>query len=357
MATQSVSLQPGESKVVSFEAIPTVAKTYQVLVNGLTGSFRAVSPVVPIYSVVLGVSNTTPKVGEAISWWVDITNIGTVSGEPRIEWYIDGVTPGHSHIPPLAPGASRRVYGVNVSFSTSGTHTLGVKVGSGDGEIVDGVIAEINIEVIGVTPPPSNYLLMTKSELYSYLINGSVARDWWGILDSDRRSLARKIIEWWSYPIRAYVCDKGGSGCLIPPSNDPYTNPSGSQMSCECYCEASLRFLRLGSKEGCPTNRYYWEQLEDKWKCVCPDYDFKLPIVIVGVSKGTFGHWICGIQVGTDQMVFGSWIFFNLDEIVAPGNPRQMPSGSAIRLYDVIGIDSWGMVELTTGAGFVTFTV
>ena len=41
MAEKSVTLQPGESKVISFEAIPHEAKTYQVLVNGLTGSFRA----------------------------------------------------------------------------------------------------------------------------------------------------------------------------------------------------------------------------------------------------------------------------------------------------------------------------
>ncbi|GAI69592.1 unnamed protein product, partial [marine sediment metagenome] len=38
MTEQSVALQPGESKVVSFEATPTVAKVYQVSVDGLTGS-------------------------------------------------------------------------------------------------------------------------------------------------------------------------------------------------------------------------------------------------------------------------------------------------------------------------------
>ena len=38
---QTVTLEPGESKTVSFEAIPYEAKTYQVSVNGLTGSFRA----------------------------------------------------------------------------------------------------------------------------------------------------------------------------------------------------------------------------------------------------------------------------------------------------------------------------
>ena len=43
MAEQSVTLQPGESTPVAFEAIPSEAKTYQVSVDGLTGSFRAVA--------------------------------------------------------------------------------------------------------------------------------------------------------------------------------------------------------------------------------------------------------------------------------------------------------------------------
>lgn len=41
MAEQIVELTPGESRVVSFEAVPKIAKTYRVSVNGLTGSFVA----------------------------------------------------------------------------------------------------------------------------------------------------------------------------------------------------------------------------------------------------------------------------------------------------------------------------
>lgn len=43
MAQQTVTLQPGESKQVSFEAIPHEAKTYNVKVNGLTGSFVVIA--------------------------------------------------------------------------------------------------------------------------------------------------------------------------------------------------------------------------------------------------------------------------------------------------------------------------
>ncbi|GAH68197.1 unnamed protein product, partial [marine sediment metagenome] len=41
MAEKSVPLQPGESKTVSFAVTPTVAKTYSVSVDGLTGTFMS----------------------------------------------------------------------------------------------------------------------------------------------------------------------------------------------------------------------------------------------------------------------------------------------------------------------------
>lgn len=47
MAEQVVDLAPGESKLLSFEAVPHEAKTYQVQVDGLSGSFRAIAPPEP----------------------------------------------------------------------------------------------------------------------------------------------------------------------------------------------------------------------------------------------------------------------------------------------------------------------
>lgn len=44
MAEQSVTLQPGESKAVSFEVVPHEARAYQVSVDGLSGSFTALAP-------------------------------------------------------------------------------------------------------------------------------------------------------------------------------------------------------------------------------------------------------------------------------------------------------------------------
>lgn len=41
MAEETVTLQPGESKQISFEVTPDEARTYQVSVDGLSGSFDA----------------------------------------------------------------------------------------------------------------------------------------------------------------------------------------------------------------------------------------------------------------------------------------------------------------------------
>lgn len=53
MAEQAITLEPGESKVVSFEVTPSTAKTYSVSVDGLTGSFRATSPVLEFDNILI----------------------------------------------------------------------------------------------------------------------------------------------------------------------------------------------------------------------------------------------------------------------------------------------------------------
>jgi hypothetical protein len=58
MAEQTVELAPGESKLVSFEAIPHEARTYQVSVDGLSGTFTAKSPVIEFGQVdILSINN------------------------------------------------------------------------------------------------------------------------------------------------------------------------------------------------------------------------------------------------------------------------------------------------------------
>ncbi|MBA7673057.1 hypothetical protein ES703_81245 [subsurface metagenome] len=69
MAEQLVELAPGESKVVSFEAVAHKAKTYQVSVNGLTRSFTAAPPPPFIFSNVSVSSKVCPT---ATAYWVHV---------------------------------------------------------------------------------------------------------------------------------------------------------------------------------------------------------------------------------------------------------------------------------------------
>jgi len=68
MAEQTVTLQPGESRTVSFEVTPTVAKTYHVSVDGLSGSFAATAvPVANLYGIVTDAHTGLPLPGVLVT--------------------------------------------------------------------------------------------------------------------------------------------------------------------------------------------------------------------------------------------------------------------------------------------------
>ena len=85
MAEQSVTLAPGESKTVSFEVTPAVAKTYSVSVDGLAGTFRAVEvPVADIKVENLFIDKAEVYVEEKVTISVVATNYGMAAGTKRI---------------------------------------------------------------------------------------------------------------------------------------------------------------------------------------------------------------------------------------------------------------------------------
>ena len=85
MAAQSVTLNPGESKALSFEVTPTVAKTYSVSVDGLSGSFVATTvPVADIRVENLEISPSEVQVGQPVSISVEVKNYGSTAGSKTI---------------------------------------------------------------------------------------------------------------------------------------------------------------------------------------------------------------------------------------------------------------------------------
>lgn len=64
---QTITLEPNESVLVNFEANPNVRGTYNVSVNGLTGSFMAIVPPYPIVFVGANISPISVLVSSG--WW------------------------------------------------------------------------------------------------------------------------------------------------------------------------------------------------------------------------------------------------------------------------------------------------
>lgn len=85
MIKKTVTLNPGESKLVAFTVTPAVAKTYSVSVDGLSGSFTAYSvPAAEFRVSNLVITPTEVYVGESVSISVVVTNVGGKVGSYEV---------------------------------------------------------------------------------------------------------------------------------------------------------------------------------------------------------------------------------------------------------------------------------
>ena len=78
---KTVSLNPGESKEVTFTFTPTVARPYSVSVNGLSGGFVAIEH--PEAEFVVSSLIITPDqvyIGQPVSISVVVSNTGGTAG-------------------------------------------------------------------------------------------------------------------------------------------------------------------------------------------------------------------------------------------------------------------------------------
>lgn len=78
---KTVSLNPGESKAVSFTVTPQTVGVHGVSVNGLSGSFTILQPPAAQFVVRdLVILPLLLYLGETVSISVTVTNIGLVAG-------------------------------------------------------------------------------------------------------------------------------------------------------------------------------------------------------------------------------------------------------------------------------------
>ncbi len=109
MAEQVVGLAPGESKQVSFEAVPTEVRSYQVSVNGLMGSFAVVAPAAPKFympaEMTVKVTNGTIfDMYHKCEFSCPITNLGNAIGTHTLWGERDFLGPFGPFSITLAPG-------------------------------------------------------------------------------------------------------------------------------------------------------------------------------------------------------------------------------------------------------------
>ena len=85
MATKTVTLDPGESREVTFTFTPTVAKVHMVSVDGLTGSFNVLElPAAEFVVSDLVISPSEVYAGEPVTISCLVTNVGGVRGSKTI---------------------------------------------------------------------------------------------------------------------------------------------------------------------------------------------------------------------------------------------------------------------------------
>jgi len=192
MAQQSKTLQPGESKTVSFEVTPTVAKTYQVSVDGLGGSFVAEAAAALTGEIALIRMWYEPLKSWGTVWASPDFSMQLISGEipfngeielnplwiNRSEAYIVGhidlvVTypDGTSRTLLATAGQDKEGNGANVLFepftsSQEGTYSVEVTLSSGD-QVLDSVTFSLTavqkIGITGITVNPTS-LTTTRGE-------------------------------------------------------------------------------------------------------------------------------------------------------------------------------------------------
>lgn len=147
--SQSLTLQPSESKLVSFKVIPSTAKTYEISVNGQSGTFWAsAAPAADIRIENLDISPVEVYVGEEVTISAEVTNYGEVSGSHTVK--LTGDFSDAQSIT-LQPGESKTV-SFKVIPSTAKTYKVLVNGQSGNFVVVEKPVADIQVEELEISP-------------------------------------------------------------------------------------------------------------------------------------------------------------------------------------------------------------
>lgn len=184
-----------------------------------------------------------------------------------------------------------------------------------------------------IPAPEVDYLLMSREELYSHLINDNVANDWWSLSYNDRRQLGLNIIQWWSVDLEPILFQARS----LKDGDFPWWNPydlDWHSLTSRNYIEVdgyrmtligieqkiAIRYAIFTDNSEAPENYYYYgynkETGAHQWFPWHPEHCFSLS-TLVALS----GEWMNALQIGEDLQDLSNYILFSSDfEEILPGH-------------------------------------
>ena len=149
-ATKEVTVRAGLSKEVTFSVTREEAGSYTVAVDGLSGSFTVVAPLIVLEPAAFSVSSlsVSPRLevepGETVTITVSVANTGGESGSYTVVLKIDGVKEAEERVT-IAAGESQTV-SFSVTREEAGTYFVDVSGLTGSFTVKE--------EVVPVVVPP-----------------------------------------------------------------------------------------------------------------------------------------------------------------------------------------------------------
>lgn len=156
--------------------------------------------------------------------------------------------------------------------------------------------------------------------LKTWLINHSVSKIWWGLTETERRSIGEHAIK---NTIYYTIIERGtGSpGCIG-------TNITWKKAY--CVDNSRVRIFKFGE----PFNNVDSCYFKDKsWDIKCYNFNeyYKLPVFNVSArtqvgATDVFGHSMSGLQVNKDTTKYSSWVVFQYSDWDLKPGSRHIPT-------------------------------
>ncbi len=151
MAEQSVTLQPGESKVITFEATPHEARTYQVSVDSLAGSFSARA--VPNIELISLTWDAEPPFDTGSQHYLTVTmrNLAPARFTYQLQSYLNNEQKWGTSITLEANQEATIVSPAPFYFTAEGTYTIRIEA-LYNGQLLDEISSAVAVSA-PVVPP------------------------------------------------------------------------------------------------------------------------------------------------------------------------------------------------------------